>query len=231
LWSFLYVAFFIGMSHALEADHVVAVSAIATGQKKWTTVVRTGAVWGLGHCITLISFAGIALGLNLAINDKMAGLLEFFVGIMLIGLGAHILYRLIRDRVHFHFHKHDQQINHIHAHSHAVDGAIPHETLAHTHEHAKLPLRTLLVGMMHGMAGSAALLILTTSAAPSPFTGIIYVLLFGIGSLAGMVVLSAAIAVPIALSARFLTWGNWSLQGFAGCISLGLGLQVALAHI
>jgi len=223
--TFLVIAFLIGMSHALEADHVAAVSAIATQQNRVSSIVRTGAVWGLGHTITLMSFAGLALILGLAINEQLAGWLEFFVGLMLIGLGGHILYRLIRDRVHFHMHKHGKGLTHFHAHSHIEEQSNPHEASAHDHKHTPFPFKSLFVGMMHGMAGSAALLILTASSAPTPTTAIAYVLVFGLGSLLGMAALSAVIAVPIALSARFLTWTNWGLQATTGTATFLLGLH------
>ncbi|PCI39311.1 MAG: urease accessory protein [Rhodospirillaceae bacterium] len=216
--TFLGLAFIIGMSHALEADHVAAVSAIAAKQTRLSTIIRTGAVWGLGHTLTLAAFAGVTLVLGLAINKQLAGWLELFVGVMLAGLGAHILYRLARDRIHFHMHQHAGRAAHFHAHSHAAQDA-------HNHAHKSFPFRSLLVGMMHGMAGSAALLILTASNAPNPTQGLAYVALFGLGSILGMACLSAIIAVPLALSARFLTWSNWGLQGSIGLATLVLGLN------
>lgn len=216
--TFLGLAFMIGMSHALEADHVAAVSAIAAKQTRLSSIIRTGAVWGLGHTLTLAAFAGVTLVLGLAINEQLSGWLELFVGVMLMALGLHILYRLARDRIHFHMHKHAGKPAHFHAHSHA-------EQNAHDHNHKPFPFRSLFVGMMHGMAGSAALLILTASKAPSPGQGLAYVAIFGLGSILGMACLSAIIAVPLALSARFLTWTNWSLQGSIGLATLLLGLN------
>ena len=122
---------------------------------------------------------------------------------MLVGLGAHVLWRLWRDRVHFHRHSHGDGTIHIHAHSHAGEAA-PHARSQHGHDHG-FRWRTLLVGLMHGMAGSAALLVLTVSQAKSPAAGLAYVALFGIGSMIGMGALSTLIAVPIAISARWLT--------------------------
>ena len=220
--TFLGLAFMIGMSHALEADHVAAVSAIAAKQTRLSSIIRTGAVWGLGHTLTLAAFAGVTLVLGLAINEHLAGWLEFFVGLMLIGLGTHILYRLVRDRIHFHMHKHSGEPAHFHAHSHA-------EQDAHDHDHKPFPFQSLFVGMMHGMAGSAALLILTASNAPNPTEGLAYVAIFGLGSILGMACLSAIIAVPLALSARFLTWANWGLQGGIGLATLSLGINTVYA--
>ncbi|HEY9080675.1 hypothetical protein [Magnetovibrio sp.] len=221
--SFFTLAFLIGMSHALEADHVAAVSSMATRQKSVGQIVRTGAVWGLGHTLTLMAFAGAALVLGLTIHDTMAGWLEFTVGVMLVGLGGHVLYRLVRDRIHFHLHKHQAAAPHFHAHSHAGEG-LDHTRSSHEHDHAPFPLRALLVGMMHGMAGSAALLVLSATTAPTASSGLAYVIVFGIGSMLGMAGLSVLIAVPIALSARFLTWAHRGLQTATGLATMALGV-------
>lgn len=221
--SFFSLAFFIGMSHALEADHVAAVSSMATRQTSVSQIVRTGAFWGLGHTLTLMGFAGAAIVLGFAIQDSLASWLEFGVGAMLLGLGGHIIYRLIRDRIHFHVHTHDQQPPHFHAHSHAGEMK-EHTRSCHDHEHKTFPLRALLVGMMHGMAGSAALLIISATTAPTTGVGLAYVVLFGLGSILGMAALSAIIAVPIAFSARFLTWANRGIQTTTGLATMALGL-------
>ncbi|MCW8914613.1 MAG: hypothetical protein OQK24_02025 [Magnetovibrio sp.] len=221
--SFLTLAVLVGMSHALETDHVAAVSSMATRQSSMSQIVRTGAVWGLGHTITLMLFAGAALILGYTIHDDLAAWLEFCVGIMLMGLGGHIIYRLIRDRVHFHVHSHHGEKPHFHAHSHAGEKQV-HKQSSHEHEHKRFPMRVLLVGMMHGMAGSAALLILTASTAPSISSGLMYVTLFGVGSIFGMAALSAVIAVPIAFSAKFLTWANRGIQATTGTLTMALGL-------
>jgi ABC-type nickel/cobalt efflux system permease component RcnA len=140
---------------------------------------------------------------------------------MLVGLGAHVLWRLWRDRVHVHRHVHDDGTVHIHVHSHAGE-TLPHAQARHAHGHG-FRWRTLLVGLMHGMAGSAALLVLTVSKAPSPAVGLAYVALFGIGSMFGMGALSTVIAVPLAVSARWLMWANRGLQGTVGLITIGIG--------
>jgi hypothetical protein len=140
---------------------------------------------------------------------------------MLVGLGAHVLWRLWRDRVHFHSHGHGDGTVHLHAHSHAGE-TIPHARASHAHAHG-FRWRTLLVGLMHGMAGSAALLVLAVSQASSAVAGLGYVALFGVGSMIGMGALSAVIAVPLAVSARFLTWANSGLQGTVGVVTIGIG--------
>jgi len=155
--------------------------------------------------------------------------IETGVGIMLVGLGAHVLWRLWRDRVHFHPHAHADGTVHLHAHSHAGE-TVSHAGAPHAHAHASgFRWRTLLVGLMHGMAGSAALLLLTASQAPNAAIGLGYVALFGVGSMVGMGALSAVIAVPLVVSARWLSLANSGLQGAVGAITIAIGVSTIVA--
>ncbi len=213
----------IGMQHALEADHVAAVSSIAARQKSVRRIVTHGAVWGVGHTVTLMLVAGGAVLFGLVIHDSLASWLEALVGVMLVGLGAHVVVTLVRERIHFHRHGHDDGSAHFHAHSHKGE-ATAHDPRHHDHEHPRgLPVRTLLVGMMHGMAGSAALLVLTAATVGSAPLGLGYIALFGVGSVLGMAALSAVIAVPLTWSARALTWANGGLQAAIGVATIVLG--------
>ena len=221
MFGVLGIGFLLGMQHALEADHIAAVSSIAARRTDVRDIVKHGLTWGLGHTLTLFVFAGAAILIGHAIPEQFARPLETAVGIMLVGLGAHVLWRLWRDRVHFHQHGHGDDTKHIHAHSHANE-AIPHRKSTHQHQHG-FRWRTLLVGLMHGMAGSAALLVLAISQVANPTYGMFYVLLFGIGSMLGMGALSVVIAVPLAVSARWLTWANRGLQGGVGVITIAIG--------
>ncbi|UCH74306.1 MAG: high frequency lysogenization protein HflD [Rhodospirillales bacterium] len=224
--SILLLGVLMGMQHALEADHVAAVSSIVCRARSAGRIVRHGVIWGLGHSVTLLAVAVLGLATGLTLGERLAAWLEGAVGIMLVVLGLHVLYRLLRDRVHFHMHRHDGGTVHLHAHSHAGESGGGHG-FHHQHEHREgLPFRTLLVGMMHGLAGSAALMVLTAATIRDPFTGLLYVLLFGLGSVAGMALLSALIAVPLAWSARMLTAANRLLQGAVGLATAGLGAVV-----
>jgi cytochrome c biogenesis protein CcdA len=221
MFGVLSLGFLLGMQHALEADHIAAVSSIAARRTEVRDIVKHGLTWGLGHTLTLFAFAGAAILLGQAIPDTLARPLETAVGLMLIGLGGHVLWRLWRDRVHFHAHGHGDGTSHIHLHSH-VDESIPYRASAHQHGHG-FRWRSLLVGLMHGMAGSAALLVLAVSQGPNPAAAMVYVLLFGLGSMLGMGALSVAIAVPLAVSARWLTSANRGLQGAVGAITVAIG--------
>lgn len=229
MFGILGLGFLLGMQHALEADHIAAVSSIAARRSRISDIVKHGLTWGLGHTLTLFVFAGVAILLGRAIPESIAKPIEGAVGIMLIGLGAHVLWRLWRDRVHFHRHGHTDGTVHFHAHSHAGD-TLPHVRTLHAHEHG-FRWRTLLVGLMHGMAGSAALLVLAATQASSPMAGLGYVALFGIGSMTGMGALSAVIAVPIAVSARFLTVANHALQGAVGVVTIAVGLVTLVENL
>jgi hypothetical protein len=221
MFGILGLGFLLGMQHALEADHIAAVSSIAARRIHVGDIVKHGLTWGLDHTLTLFAFAGAALLLGHAISEHFARPIETAVGIMLVGLGAHVLWRLWRDRVHFHKHGHGDGTVHIHAHSHAGE-TVAHARVAHVHAHG-FRWRALLVGLMHGMAGSAALLLLAVSQASSPAVGLGYVALFGIGSMVGMGALSTVIAVPLAVSARWLTRVNRCLQGAVGLITIAIG--------
>src|SRR6201992_4141591 len=227
MFGILGVGFLLGMQHALEADHIAAVSSIAARRSEVGDIVKHGLTWGLGHTLTLFAFAGVAILLGHAIPEKLASPLETAVGVMLVGLGAHLLWRLWRGRVPVHMDRHDAGPGHLHVHSHAGENA-PHASATHTHPHG-FRWRTLLVGLMHGMAGSAALLVLTVSQAPSAAVGLGYIALFGVGSMIGMGLLSTVIAVPIAISARFLTLANRTLQGAVGLVTIAIGLNTIVA--
>ena len=227
MFGILGLGFLLGMQHALEADHIAAVSSIAARRTEVGDIVKHGLTWGLGHTVTLLVFAGIAILLGHATPEKFARPIETGVGVMLVGLGAHVLWRLWRDRVHFHAHAHGDGTVHLHAHSHAGE-TISHGRSSHAHAHG-FRWRTLLVGLMHGMAGSAALLLLTASQASSAAAGLGYVALFGIGSMIGMGALSVVIAVPLVLSARWLSLANSGLQGAVGAITMMIGAGTIIA--
>jgi ABC-type nickel/cobalt efflux system permease component RcnA len=219
----LSLGFLIGMRHALEADHVAAVSSLATRTRSPADCVRQGVFWGVGHTVTLFLFGSMVLILNGVLPEGLAAGLELGVGLMLVGLGADVLRRLVRNGVHFHVHDHEQGLRHFHGHSHR--GESGHQ---HHHGHAShLPWRALAVGLMHGMAGSAALIVLALKAAPSAPAGLLYILFFGLGSIAGMAFLSLAIALPLRVSPGGLTRFHGYLHAAVGILTIALGLATA----
>ena len=195
------LGFLIGMKHALEADHVAAVASLASGSKSIGETTRMGVAWGLGHTATLFLIGSVVLVLDWVVPETFALILEFAVGLMLVGLGLDVMVRLARRKAHFH---------------------------AHGHAHPRgLPLRALLVGIMHGMAGSAALVLLTLSTISSLWLGFAYMLLFGLGSVIGMAILSCAIAVPLRFTAGRLTWAFRGLTAGVGAATVVLGVSIA----
>jgi len=227
--TFLTLGLLIGIAHAFEADHLAAVSALVSGKSAPREIVRHGAIWGLGHSLTLLIVGMVVIAIGHVIPDRLASGLELAVGLMLVGLGAHVLYRLNRDRVHFHKHAHSDGQEHFHLHSHAAEIA-PHNRDAHRHAHPdRSAWRSLLVGVMHGMAGSAALVLVGATALTSPLAGLGYIALFGFGSMIGMVAVSALIAVPLSYSARYLTRANTALQLIIGLLTIGIG-ALTISH-
>src|SRR5262249_50005490 len=150
---------------------------------------------------------------------------EVAVGIMLIVLGADVLRRLRTGRVHFHAHAHCEGEVHFHAHAHEGSGA--HTMDGHTHEHQGLP-RALLVGSVHGLAGSAALVLLSLEAARSIPEALAYLALFAVGSILGMTVLSAIVSLPLRLWPHRLEPLRRGLEGALGIVTIGLGSWIAL---
>lgn len=223
--SLLFLGFLIGMRHALDADHLAAVATIATQQNSLKSTIKHGVVWGLGHTTTLFLFGSIIIWMDTLVPETLARYLELAVGIMLIALGVDVMRRVIKDRIHYHAHRHQNQGSHFHAHSHA--GENDHTDSTHRHEHNRhFPVRTLLIGFMHGLAGSAALILITMETMESLWTGMLYILLFGLGSMLGMAIISTLIAIPLRASAKGLTWMHNSLQAGIGALSCMLGLSI-----
>ena len=221
MFSVIFLGFLIGMQHAMEADHVAAVASLATRSGSVSQAVRQGAAWGAGHAFTLFLIGGFVLVMDTLVPQRFAQGLELAVGFMLVLLGVDVLRRLLRERIHFHLHQHGTTV-HFHAHSH--QSGQPHAEDSHQHEHAqRLPLRALFVGIMHGMAGSAALIILALNSVDSIARGILYIALFGVGSILGMAILAAVISLPLKYSSRSFTWAHNGLKAAVGMVTIGLG--------
>jgi len=223
----LLLGLLIGMRHALEADHVAAVVSLTRQKHTLSYTIKQGAVWGIGHTITLFIFGSIVIFIDTAIPEHLASRLEIAVGVMLIILGADVLRRVIKEKIHFHSHQHTDGDIHFHAHSHSGEKLSQHNQLKHEHQHQEnFPFRALFVGLMHGMAGSAAIIILTIDLGTSPLQGLFFILLFGIGSIAGMAILSVAITMPIRLLSSQLTLAHNAFQVLIGIITISLGVVV-----
>jgi len=221
--NLLLLGFLIGMRHALEADHLAAIASISSKNHTISTNLKHGLVWGIGHTTTLFLFGSIVILMDNIIPENVAQFLEFSVGIMLIFLGLNVIQRIIKEKVHYHAHKHQNGKEHFHAHSHIDEK--DHNTSSHTHTHTSFPYKTLFIGFMHGMAGSAALILLTLETINSISVSLFYMLLFGIGSIVGMTAISIVITIPLRASCK-LTWLHNSLQASIGVLTLGLGITI-----
>ncbi|MCP4286167.1 MAG: hypothetical protein GY792_17245 [Gammaproteobacteria bacterium] len=158
--------------------------------------------------------------------NRLAAGLEAAVGVMLFLLGVDVLRRLITQKIHFHSHQHNQCV-HFHAHSHAGEVCNRHHASSHEHKHAEgFPVRALLVGLMHGMAGSATLIVLTLQTVESSLMGLVYILLFGVGSIIGMALLSVVIALPLCHLGNRLTWLHGGFQLLVGSATTVLGVLI-----
>ncbi len=226
-----------GLKHATEVDHVVAVSAIVSEHRNVFRSALVGGLWGVGHTASLVIVGVLVLVFRVAIPLRVANWLEFGVALMIIALGVLAVARVLRKRadVHLHRHSHDGQ-SHVHVHFHeqgtehanvAASPSLPAAPAAHSHAIRKLGFKPLLVGAMHGLAGSAALTLLVLTQIPSMSLGLLYLALFGIGSTIGMLLMSGLIGLPFALSARRLSGFNYGLQTVAGGLSIAFGLWYA----
>jgi high-affinity nickel permease len=253
LLSLLAVGFFLGMRHATDADHVIAIATIVTRSRSLKSAALIGALWGLGHAVT-VSLVGCAIILfGVVIPPRIGLAMEFAVGIMLVVLGLFTLsalakqarealaLQLLHDHQgvlphthtngHVHTHVHGDYV-HAHAHGHDQQGHGHHE---HATPQAWLDrhfgrlgvyqtMRPVVIGVVHGLAGSAAVALLVLTAIREPLWGLVYLLVFGFGTICGMMLITAVIAAPFAVGAARLPAINTAVRAFAGVLSLGFGL-------
>jgi ABC-type nickel/cobalt efflux system permease component RcnA len=232
------LGFVLGMRHALDADHVAAVSTIVSEQRGLRGSTLVGGFWGLGHAMALLGAGGLLLAWRLQIPERVASLLEAGVAVMLVLLGVLAIRRAARGlRLHAHRHVHDGREHvHIHAHreseAHAPHKPDAHHEGAHDHGHALgVGFRPLVVGMVHGLAGSAAPALLVMGAAPSWFAGLTYLAALAVGSAIGMALLSALMSLPLQLLAARYQMLQLRVQLLAGACSLAVGLLLFGRHV
>jgi len=224
-----------GLKHATEVDHVVAVSTIVSEHRKLSRAALVGGLWGIGHTLSLVIVGAIVLALRIAIPERVANWFEFGVALMIIGLGANAFARALRKRSDIHVHKHQHDgLAHAHIHFHDTDSplhddslSVPSHAATHAHALTRIGFKPLLVGAMHGLAGSAALTLLVLTQINSAALGLLYLTVFGVGSIFGMLLMSGLIGLPFALSARKLTGIHYGLQATAGAVSIAFGLWYA----
>ena len=218
-----------GLRHATEVDHVVAVSTIVSQHKNVLRSAAVGAMWGAGHTASLLVIGALVLLLRVAIPERVSSWLEFGVALMIIGLGISALWRALRrsSEVHVHQHSHDG-LSHKHVHFHEKQTRHePSSHSAHSHDVSRIGWKPLLIGTMHGVAGSGALTLLVLTQISSPWVGMLYLGIFGLGSIVGMLLMSGLIGLPFALTSRNLTHVHHRLQTVAAILSICFGLWYA----
>jgi ABC-type nickel/cobalt efflux system permease component RcnA len=222
LLTMLGLGLVLGLRHALDPDHIAAVSTIVSESKSMRRSSLVGTFWGLGHTVALLLAGIFVIALKFQISPRVGLWMEFIVALMLILLGARSLLKSVRDyKVHVHRHTHDGT-EHVHVHVHR-----PGEQHAHRHRHRhliKLGARPFFVGLVHGMAGSGALTIMVLATIPSALAGLVYVAVFGLGSIGGMFLMSALISLPFVLTGKRFSVVSQGLQMMVGLFSLSFGL-------
>ena len=214
----LLLSFALGIKHATDADHIVAVSTLLAGTRGARRGAALGACWGAGHLLTVLAAGGALVALRLRVPPGVEWGLELAVALVLVALGLRTIHHGLTGRYHFHEHQHG---GHIHAHLHFHPGCAPgHEHASHNPlRHAAKPLA---LGMLHGLAGTAGLTLLVLSSIPSRPFGLLYLLVFGLGALAGMAAFSALLSWPLERASGHLR-GLHSIRLAAGTASAVFG--------
>ncbi len=243
LASLLMLGFFLGMRHATDADHVIAIATIVSRQRSWRGSALIGAVWGVGHSITIFVVGSAIIVFGVVIPPRLGLAMELAVGVMLVLLG---IFTLLgggatsglpaltdsaepkpapgRDALH-HAHAHG---DYVHSHSHGYhhgEEQTPVAWLDRKLRRVRLYqwLRPLAVGIVHGLAGSAAVALLVLAAVRDPLWAMTYLVLFGLGTVGGMMLITSVLSVPFALTTS-LQRLNWQLRTASGVISFVFGL-------
>ena len=209
----------LGLRHALDSDHLAAVSTILAQRPSFRASGMIGFSWGLGHTAVLLVVGAVVLVLRVPIPEPFALAAEFGVGAMLVFLGGMLAVRLVRERWHVHMHDHDAE-RHMHLHSHAMVEDHGHGHWWHD------SVRPFCIGMAHGLAGSAAMLLIVLSSARSVSEGLIYIVVFGLGSILGMVLVGMVVSLPVMWSLNIGRPVFLAVQGLASVGSVAIGLMM-----
>ena len=204
LFSVLAIGFLLGIKHAIEPDHVIAVSTIASKSRKLWDASLAGVFWGIGHTVTLFTIGIILILMKDDISHKWSMSLEFLVGIMLVYLGITSFLSSRKNKQHAHLQE-----------EHSENDQLNKRELSY--------FKSLFIGFVHGLAGSAAMVLLTMSAVDSVWQGSLYILIFGVGTTIGMLVFTTILGIPFVLSKKCFTLSR-SLIMFTATISVLFGI-------
>jgi hypothetical protein len=245
-FAVLILGFFLGMRHATDPDHVIAVSTIVSRERSLSKAALIGALWGVGHTLTIVLVGAAIIIFNIVIPPRVGLTMEFAVGLMLILLGILNLTGVSRwmsekfspahphiTGEHAHIHEHGSHL-HFHRHSHAPVQEHHADSLAEP-KWLRGPfgslgvfhsLRPLVIGIVHGLAGSAAVALLVLSTIHDPRWAVFYLFIFGLGTIAGMMLITAAMSLPFSYAGTRFAWLNRGLVTGSGLLSLAFGLFV-----
>jgi high-affinity nickel permease len=217
--AILGLGFVLGLRHALDVDHLAAVSTIVSQRRSIWRSALVGVVWGIGHTTSLLVVAIAVIALHAEISPALGQALELGVAIMLMTLGVRLLATVLRGgAIHVHVHDHAGHA-HVHPHVHAPD--------APGHDHGPSHRRPFLVGLVHGLAGSGALMLAVAATIADPVVAIAYVVIFGVGSIGGMAITSTLFAIPMVVTTRRFTGATRWVCGGAAVASVLVGLELA----
>jgi sulfite exporter TauE/SafE len=208
------IALFLGMRHSLDPDHVVAVSTLVSEERRLWPAANLGFIWGIGHLIPIAIVGLPLLILQLQLAPQFEHFTDLGVGILLVILGVVTILRVIKERVHFDVHSHDETV---HGHFHRP---------GHCHPTVKMERRqwiTFGFGLVHGLAGSGAVAVLAMQASPSVEMGILWLLIFGLGTALGMFAMTLLIAAPALKLVSKRSTIHASIRTAAGFVSLFFG--------
>jgi high-affinity nickel-transport protein len=224
LFSLVLLGFFLGMRHATDPDHVIAVSTIVTRQPTIRAALLIGSLWGVGHTLTIIAVGAAIVLFTIVIPPRLGLSMEMAVAIMLILLGMWNLTGIFEQIRGLRPSDGDQSEQHRHR-----DDEKPITWLDRRLGGLRIyqVLRPLAVGLVHGLAGSAAVALLVLALIKNPWWAMAYLMLFGIGTIAGMMLITAAIGAVFAYASRRFARAERYLRFASGVLSLGFGLFLA----
>ncbi|QPD04605.1 MAG: hypothetical protein Nkreftii_002379 [Candidatus Nitrospira kreftii] len=217
LLTLLGVGFLLGLRHALDSDHLAAVSTVLAERPSFLASGAVGLWWGIGHTLTLLLVGSMVLAWGIRIPDEFEFMAESGVAVLLLVLGGTLAVRLYRERWHVHSHHHDGA-PHVHFHSHQRQ-----EDHRHRHWMAQ-SIRPLCIGMVHGLAGSAALMLVILASTKEVGAGLLSILIFGVGSIVGMMLIGLTISVPVMYSRSISQRLFIAVQGISSFASVLVGV-------
>jgi hypothetical protein len=245
---FLLLGFFLGMRHATDADHVVAIATIVSRERSVKGSALIGAAWGVGHTVTVLTVGAAIILFGVVIPPRLGMAMEFAVGVMLLLLGVLTLAGLGRSGpahahvgppplgheldVHDHLHAHGDYVHgHLHSHGPGAHGHADEDTPLARFDRSGLgriafygSLRPFVIGLVHGLAGSTAVALMILSVITEPVAALIYLLLFGLGTIVGMILITLILSAPFAFTAVSLPKFNWRLRFASGLVSCFFGM-------